>query len=189
MRLYAIAMTIHILGLIALFGGFAMQQRAGALIRKAGSFADARPWSLLLTATRPMVPSGVVMLLLSGGYLAARAWKEPPTWVMVAVLTVLFVITVTLAVTNRGYGAIARALATGEGALSASAARAIANPAMWAALCAANGAALGVIWLMTSKPVLLEAALVVLAGALVGGFVGMRLGRNAGAAAAEASTA
>jgi hypothetical protein len=41
MRLHAIALLVHILGVIATFSGLSMQQRAGSRLRKATTYAEA----------------------------------------------------------------------------------------------------------------------------------------------------
>src|SRR5215208_5675718 len=100
MRAYAIAMFVHVLGIIALFGGFAMQHRAGARLRQAARHDEARPWAELLVATRTMVPSGAVMLLASGGYLAATRFPGMPPWLAVAAVVVLCIGVAALAVVS-----------------------------------------------------------------------------------------
>jgi predicted integral membrane protein DUF2269 len=179
MRLYGVTMFVHVLGVIALFGGFAMQQRAGARLRAAGRYDEARPWSAVLDLTRPMVPSGAIMLLATGAVLAARLapGAPPPVWVPVAAVTVLAVGLLGWLVVNRRIAAIAGAVRDGDGALPADARRRIASASLWSALAASNGAALGTLWLMTNKPGVVESALAVLLPAAIGAAVGVRLAR------------
>jgi hypothetical protein len=160
------------------FAGFATQHRAGSRLRQATRYDEARPWAELLVATRSMVPSGALMLLASGGYLTARMWPNPPAWIVVAIVSVLFVGTAALTVWPR-FSAISKAVAVGEGPLPATAFEPIARAGTWAAHASANGAALGTIWLMTAKPASLEATSVVLLPALIGAIVGVRLARGA----------
>jgi hypothetical protein len=179
MRLYAVAMFVHVLGIIAVFGGFAMQHRAGSRLRHAARYDEARPWAELLAATRTMVPSGAGMLLASGGYLSARLWPNPPAWLVVAIVAVVFIGVAALAVVGPRFRAIGSSVAVGEGPLSAASTQAIAGAAAWTTLAATNGAALGTIWLMTARPALVEAVLVVLVPTIVGGIVGLRVARGA----------
>jgi hypothetical protein len=179
MRLYAIAMFVHVLGLIAVFAGFAIQQRAGLRLRQAARFEEARPWAEMLVVTRSMIPSGALMLLASGGYLSARMWPNLPAWVLVAIVAVLFLGTASLAVIGPRFAAIGRSVSVGEGSLSVAATQTIARADTWATLSAANGAALGTIWLMTARPALLEAVLVVLLPAIIGAIVGIKVAKGA----------
>jgi hypothetical protein len=187
MRFYSIAMLVHVLGLIAVFAGFAIQHRAAARLRRAVRYDEARLWAELLTATRSMVPSGVLMLLLSGGYLLTPQWPHLRASSIVAIVAVLFIAVAALAVVNPGFAAINRSVSAGDGALSAAAIQTIGGAGTWAALFAANGVALGTIWLMTARPALVEAVLVVLLPAIIGLIVGARMARGAPHASPGAS--
>jgi hypothetical protein len=179
MRLHALALLVHILGVIAMFAGFAMLQRAGARVRRATTHAEARPWAELLTMGRPMPPSGAVMVLLSGAYLSTRfAGPRPPAWIVAPALAAAFIGALALAVVNRDIGAIAASVAAGDGPLSSDAAARVGRARTWSALAAANGAALGALWVMTMKPGPLESAVAALLPIVVGALVGARLGRN-----------
>ncbi len=61
MTLYTVALFIHFLGLIALFAGFAIYQRAGMRLRNANALVEARIWLDLLMTTRGMFMGGAVM--------------------------------------------------------------------------------------------------------------------------------
>jgi hypothetical protein len=174
MRLYAVAMTVHVLGIVALFGAFVLLHRVGPPLRRAARYEEARPWAAVLHDMRLAMPSGAAMLLLSGGYLAARLGPRPPVWVLVAMGRVLFIGAVSLAVVTRYVNAVHRAVAAGEGPLGAEAARAIARPGVVPWLAAANGAALGTIWLMTARPGLVESLLVVGVATVAGALAGRR---------------
>lgn len=182
-RGYAIALFIHILGVVALFAGFSMQQRAGSRLRTATTHEEARRWTEMLGMSRSMVPSGVVMLLVTGGYLAyLLGGSQPAAWISTAMVTALLIGIVAVAVTNRGFGAITRAVSAGTGPLSGEAARHIGSAVTWSALAATNGAALGTLWLMTAKPGTVESMIAVVLPAAIGAIVGARLGRTAPAA-------
>jgi hypothetical protein len=193
MRLYGLTLFVHILGVIAIFAGFSMQQRAGSRLRRARTRAEAHPWAEVLDMTRVMPPSGAVMVLITGAYLSTRfSAPRPPMWIIVAVVAALLIGIVAFTIESRDFQAIARAVAASEGSLSADAAARIARPRTWSALGMANGAALGAVWLMTMKPGPVEAWLAVLLPATLGAVVGARLGRgmsggNAGAGVARRS--
>ena len=172
MRLQAIALTIHILGLIAVFGAFVIQHRVLARLRQATGRAEARPWAELLAATAPMLPSGAIMLLLTGGYMS-RAW-EPlrPAWILTSAVGVLFIGGVGFFL----IGSFRRALrltAEGDGMVApVSFAVSRASRILHAA---ANGTALGTIWLMTAKPGWAESVAVMVVPAVIGACIGARL--------------
>jgi hypothetical protein len=72
---YELAKVLHFLGLIALFGFFVLWPRAGVRLRAAATASEARSWLGLLEVARPMLPSGVVMLAVSGAAMAALRWR------------------------------------------------------------------------------------------------------------------
>jgi hypothetical protein len=178
MRWYSIAMMVHMLGLIAVFAGFAMQHRAGARLRNSRTYADARPWSDLLFVSRPMVPSGAIMLLLSGGYLATPLWQDPPAWLIVSAIAVC-VIAATALVVNPRITRIHANVMSHDGRLNASVENEIHNPRLWSPHAAGNGIALSILWLMIAKPQPLEAVIIpivaALAGAIAGAIAGARI--------------
>ena len=180
MRLYAITMFIHILGVIALFGGFAMMQRFGAQLRRASTTGEARRWTELFGFTRGMLPGGAVMLLVTGAYLSFRLTGGiPDPWVMVAATTVLLIAIVVIAVVFPAITEIVKTLPDRDEPLSPEAARRIGSGRLWGALAGANGAALGTLWLMTARPSLQESLIAVLLPAIIGAIIGTRLGARA----------
>jgi hypothetical protein len=179
MRLYGLALFVHILGVIAMFAGFAMQQRAGSRLRGAATHAEARPWTELLEMTRLMPLSGAIMVLVTGGYLSSRfGSRQVPVWMGVAVLAAVVIGATALFVVNRDIRAIIASVNAGEGPLSVEAAAHLARPRTWGALGAANGAALGAVWLMTMKPGPIEAWLALILPTGIGMIAGTRLGKR-----------
>jgi hypothetical protein len=174
MRGYAVAMFVHILGLVAVFGGFILQHRAAARLRAAVSQGEGHPWAELLVASRTMVPSGAAMLLLSGAYLSRSLWSDFPAWILVALVAVLFIGIAGLVFGQR-FAALATALRSGDGPVAGDARAHLSARSLWGLHAAANGATLGSIWLMTARPALLESALAVALPAVVGAVVGARL--------------
>ncbi len=168
------ARFVHFLGIVTLFGAFAIQQRAVARLLRASSVEEARPWLDILLPTRPMFASGVVMQLASGVYLG-RGVETP--WVIVAAVTmVLFGLLFALGPWRR-LTSLARAFKdTPQDALALVAAR---GP--WLVLALLNGAAIGLIWIMVAKPDLVGTLAVLLAMAAVGALVALAVFRPAAA--------
>ncbi len=176
---YAVAMVVHILGVVALMGAFILLNQVGPRLRRAARHEEARPWAELLLVVRAMMPAGAAMLLLSGGYLASRLGARPPAWVVVAAVDVLLIGAVALGIVGPWLGAAHRAVAAGDGALGTDARRAIARPAVPPAVAAANGMALGTLWLMTARPGPAQSLLVVGTLATAGALIGLRQARRA----------
>lgn len=182
MTLQSVALFIHLLGLIALFSGFAVAQRGGAQLRRADTVEQVRVWIGLLQQTPAMFMAGLVMLLVSGLYMAGPpAGKEP--WVGVA-LTGLVLTGVLLGVMYGPWLAAIKASAAraSSGRVSADLARRIADRGRWTLLAAINGASIGIVWLMVVKPGWTGSVGAALAGGGLGAIVGAALSRAPDAA-------
>jgi hypothetical protein len=187
---YELAKVLHFLGLIALFGFFVLWPRAGAKLRASASLPEARSWLGLLEVARPMLPSGIVMLAVSGAAMAALRWRGPYPFATIGLVAAALIWLTWALVGARHLRAMRAALAEGDGPLPAPAADVIRDPAPWGVTAALNGAALGVLFVMTTKLGWIASAAVVLAlAALVGAAftAGVRRQRDALAGARESA--
>lgn len=151
---YEIAKVVHFLGLIALFGFFVICARAGAKLRQAASVGEARTWIGMLEATRGMVPGAAVMFLASGFTMAGLRWRGPFPFVTVGLLSILIIWMLWGLVGARHLKAMRAAATAGADAdpIGGALAAVVLDPARWGTLGALNGAALGVLFVMTTKP-------------------------------------
>jgi hypothetical protein len=127
-------------------------QRAGAKLRAAASWEDARTWLEMLRPVRGMFMGATLLLLLSGLYMTRESWGFATPWVVVGMLiVVLFPLTGALVVGRRLAG-IGLASIGRQGPLAPEERARIHDPALWSSIFGMNGGALGVVWLMTNKP-------------------------------------
>jgi hypothetical protein len=173
---YEIAKVVHFLGFIALFGFFVIYSRAGPALRKATDLGQVRVWLGLLEAARPMMPAAAIMMFASGFAMAGLRWRGPYPFLTVGIVTLL-VIWITVAVVGGGHRRAIRAAAgtQTEGPVSAELSRVIFDSRPWATLFALNTAALGVMFVMTTKIGWVPAISVVIGLSLFGALVGARL--------------
>ncbi len=173
---YEIAKVVHFLGFIALFGFFVIYSRAGPQLRKATDLGQVRVWLGLLEAARPMMPGAAIMMMASGFVMAGLRWRAPYPFVTVGLVTLL-VIWITAAVVGGRHRRAMQAAAGDQtnGPVPAELTRVILDTRPWAILFALNTAALGVMFVMTTKIGWVAAISVVVGLALLGGFVGTRL--------------
>src|SRR5262245_58348870 len=175
----AIALFIHLMGVITLFVAIGIVQRGGARIRGASTVGEMRLWLGLVESTNRMFPAGTLLILLSGLYLAARFWSFRVPWVSVAMASIVVMAVVGGTVIGRGLRKIAGA-AAGSGPVSVDLARIARRPAPWIAAAALNGMALGVVWIMVRKSGWAESIAVILAFAVIGTLAGIAMtGRTA----------
>jgi hypothetical protein len=173
MTAYTVALFIHLLGVIALFGAFVLLQRAGPRLRGAQTVEQARTWVELARTTTPMIVSGAVMLLVTGMFMIGTTWGTLTPWAAVALAGLAMMATLHVLVNRHHFALVSAAVtAAPAGPPPASLARLISAPAPWAILFANNGMALASLWLMATKPDWLGAIVPMLALALVGGAVG-----------------
>ncbi len=172
MLAYNIALFIHFLGLIAVFGGFVLVARAGSRLRAATDMEQVRMWLALLNTTGPMFGGGYGLLLLSGIYMAATRWRAAHPWLVVAMLSLLAVWIVSGVVVGRHVRAINAAAAATTGSISGELAFQIANPSLWRTAGALNGLALGVVFVMTVKPGWTGSIVVAVIAAGIGSVIG-----------------
>jgi hypothetical protein len=172
-----IVLFIHILGVVALFGGLVLFQNTGRRLRAAPTWVEARAWLSLLRQVPGMFIGGSVVLLASGLELAREQWGFTTPWVVVAIFTVvsaaLFAI-FGLRPSLAKLGAMARSR---EGVIPTEMRVVFTSPSLWSPLFAMNGAVLGVLWLMTNKPGWTVSLGVPLALAAVGAVLGRALYR------------
>jgi len=128
MHLYEIAKFFHFLGLVALAGFFIIYSRAGPQLRKAKDMKEVQTWLGVLQSTRPMMPAGAILLLLSGLTMGALRWKGPYPSMVVGLLTLL-VIWIGTAIADGRHLRAMRAAASGQtGAVPPELSRLILNP-------------------------------------------------------------
>jgi hypothetical protein len=180
MNAYNVALFIHILGVITFFLAVGISQRGGAQVRRAQTVEHLRLWLGLVKTTEGMFPAAILLLLATGLYMTADVWDFETPWVVVGLFTLAALMAVGIAVVGRRFTRMAEAATTaGEGAVPADLRKLIAEPVTWVGLSANNGAAIGVVWLMTNKPGWTASILIVLGLALVGAFIGFAIARRA----------
>ena len=173
---YEITKVVHFLGLIALFGAFAIYARAGAHLRTATASSGVRGALVWLDATRAMVNGGMIMMLISGIVMVAIRWRGAVPFTTVGLITLVLIGAVSVIV-NRHLRDITAALPAGDGAPPAELRAIIMRPTPWAVSLGRNAAALGVLLIMTLKTGWLASVLIVVVLAAVGAVIGGRLAR------------
>jgi hypothetical protein len=174
MNWYTIAKFVHFLGVIALFGSFVISARAGTRLRAATTTTEIRTWLDMIEATRPMVEGGAGMLLVSGLTMSLLRWRGAFPFIAVG-LVVLIVIGMMSATIVRSHLASIRRYVSDGNVPSDDLMLAIHNPAIWSLRFALNAGALGVVFVMTTKPGWIVASAIVVVAATIGALVGQRL--------------
>jgi hypothetical protein len=178
MNAYNIALFVHFLGLITLFGAFVIYPRAGMRLRAAGTRGEVRGWLGLLEATRPMFGAGPGLLFLSGLYMSAVKWKAAYPWIVVAFIGLVAISALAGRVGTRHLRAVRTAVGESDGPVPIELSRLIGDPKPWTIMMAMNGTAVGVVWIMTTKPGWIGAVGVVAVATALGAIVGSAMVRR-----------
>lgn len=172
MRAYDFALFFHLLGVVTLFAAVTLVQAGGARLRRAATVEHLRLWLGLARPARVMFPVAGLLLLATGLFMTAEAWTFATPWVAVSIV-VLVGIAVGGGVQGRHFAEIGAAAAgVDEEALPSGLARLVGRPAPWRLGFAMNGAAVGILWLMTTKPGWLGSVTVALGLTAIGAIVG-----------------
>src|SRR5580704_4933191 len=81
MTTYAVALFLHFVGLIGLFVGYGLEWVASALLRRATTTEQARSWLRVYRFSLPISGPALLLLILSGGYLASLTDAMKQGWI------------------------------------------------------------------------------------------------------------
>ena len=174
MNAYNVALFIHLLGVVTLFSAIGLQQRGGAQIRGATTLEQLRLWLGLVRTTQGMYPAAIVLLLAGGLFMTGSAWTFTTPWIAVALVGLACMAVAGALVVGRRLAALGAA-AAGDGPVPPDLARLIARPDAWVCLFALNGVAIGILWLMATKPGWAASVAVVVGVAAIGAAIGLAI--------------
>jgi len=166
-----LALFFHFVGLVGLFVGYGLEWIVSALLRKATTTDQVRAWLRVYRTSLPISGPGLLVLILSGGYLASLSGAMKTGWVSASLLAIVFALGIGFMFILPRVRAIRGALPEGSGALPAQATAALRAPALPALIRVRGFMALGIVYLMTVKPESLGASLLVLGVAIVLGLI------------------
>lgn len=187
MTTYHVALFVHIMSAITLFGAFVLLQLGGGRLRSATSVGQARLWLDVLRPAQGTVLGAAVLLVLSGMFIIATELQTMPPWAEIALPGLAVIAAASTFVHRRSFRAMTAALAgPPNGPLSPELAHLLAAPTPWVIAAAMNGAATGIVLTMAAKPDRLVSLLIVLAFGGIGVIIGLLRTRSRGAASSAA---
>jgi hypothetical protein len=168
---YSITLFFHFVGMVGLFVGYGLEWTGSSLLRHATTSDQARFALGLYRASLPISGPGLLLLILTGGYLASITGGMRQGWISGALLGIVLALVIGFVFLLPRVRAFRAAIPQTSGPLPA-AAQSRANDATVATLIRTRFMlALGIVALMTAKPLLLSTALFVLLGAIVVGLL------------------
>ena len=176
MTSYQIALFVHLLALLAATAASAIVHFAGGRRARAATLREAMEWHRLTGVTARVVPVAIIVLLATGGYMVGGTgrWSWSAGWVIAGIVGAL-----TLFVAGAVMGVRSAAEARTNAERLRAARGELPNDAppdrLVAVMSDANtGLALAVVLVMTLKPGLTGALLVLAIGAVAGAYRGLR---------------
>jgi uncharacterized membrane protein len=186
---YTLALFAHIVGVIGLFIGIALDMATIARLRRAQTVAQVREATGFVTFQARLIQLSALLLLVAGMYMAATVWEGPP-WILVSFGALIVMGALSGGLNGRRLSAIKKTAADEPSAASLSPAfqRRLTDAVLLTSAWTAGMLGLGVVFVMTTKPDLLISLLVLLVSVVLG-VLFAQLGRRprpAGALALDA---
>ena len=149
---YTVPVFIHLLGALALFVGYGIEWTASSLFRTASSTEQLRAWLRVFKVSPPLSGAGLLVLLLSGGYLASLS---PGTmrqgWISATFVGIIVALALGFALILPRMRGIRSALPAGNEPLSAALHSRLADPILLTAIRVRVMLATGIVYLMAAK--------------------------------------
>ena len=184
MSLYSAVLFTHIVGAIALFMALAIEWVSLRQMQRPTSAAQASIGIKMSSGLRPLSMASMLVVLLSGGYLAKRmeVWRDP--WIWAALAGMFSIGGLAVGLTRRRVGEIRRLCGDGNARLTKELIARLRDPMLHLSMRLRIAIATGIVFLMVTKPNLFGALLALgisaVAGILPGIFKQSSIrGRNA----------
>jgi hypothetical protein len=171
MNAYGTALFTHFLGLVGLFVGYGLEWSASSLLRGSTTSDQAISWLRVYRLSLPISGPSLLILILSGGYMASvtGAWKQG--WISASLLALLVVLAVGFAMVLPRVKNLRAALPERPAALEDRSLARVQDPMLATLIRTRFVLALGIVYLMTAKPALLSTSLLILLGAVAIGLL------------------
>jgi hypothetical protein len=171
MNLYQIALFTHFVALVALFVGYGLEWAASALLRRSKTSDQARNWLRVYKLSLPVSGPGLLVLIISGGYMAALTGAMKQGWISASLLAIVFALGIGFVLILPRVKRIRAALPDGAAILPETMLARVQDPMIVTLIRVRFMLALSIIYLMTVKPVTLATSLFILLGGIVLGLL------------------
>ena len=171
MTTQTIGLYFHYLGVVGLCVGYGLEWTGSSLLRRATSTEQARTALGIYRLSMPISGPGLLVLILSGGYLASITGDMKQAWISATFLAIVLALGMGFVFILPRVRTIRAALPEGNLALPETALARVKDPMVATLIRVRFVLALGIVYLMTAKPVSLATSLLILLGAIVIGLL------------------
>jgi hypothetical protein len=159
MNPYALAVFLHVVGALGLFAAMGVEWVLLARLSRVHTSEEARDWLSLLGVVRRLGPASLAAILLAGVYMMVTAWGAVG-WIVVAFLALLLLPPLGM-ISGLRLPSIQRQLADLSGPLPTAVHQRLADPLFEVSIRIRTAIALGIVFLMTTKPDVLGSAVAI----------------------------
>ena len=176
MSIYTLALFAHLVGVLTLFIGMALQWLITMRLRRARTVAQVREWSSLVGGVGRLGPISGVRVIGAGIYMMVTTWSLTTPWIMVSLAAMALMMAFGMVISSRQLRAIRRAATIAKSptdTISPELQRQTHNPVLWVSTQLAASTALGIVFMMTTKPNLGGSIWTLVAALILGAIVGI----------------
>ena len=170
MTRFTIAVFLHLVGMVGLFIGLGLQWVASSLLRSSNNAEQVRAWLRIYGLSLPISGSGLLLLILSGGYFASITESMKQAWLLASLLAIVFALGIGFVVILPRVRMLRAVLPDGNTPLSEACRARVQDPIILTLIRVQFLLALGILFLMIAKPDL-ATSLFILLGAIVMGLI------------------
>lgn len=174
MSLYTTILFLHIASAIGFFIGNGLEWAVSTLLRKASSVEQVRAWLRVYRVSPPLSGASLVVLILSGGYLASVINAMKQGWMSASLVAIVIGFSLGFAINLPRIRAIRDSVASVEGPLPGSVRTKLQNAALATSVRTRTMLAIGIVYLMTTKPPLGTSFLALGVAAVIGLLLSIR---------------
>ncbi len=169
MSTYTIMLFVHIVGAIGTFIGVSVWLFAALGLRRAQQVGQVRALTGLIQPSGVLAIVSILLLGVTGFYMALTVWGERATWIIVATISFLLLAPFGVFVIDPRLRALAKAAAAEpDGPLPAPLAVRTRDPLVGIGLSVYVGVLLGIVFLMTNKPPLAVSIIAMIVAIVLG---------------------
>lgn len=163
MNVYSSALFLHVLAAVGIFVGFGLEWTGLRQLQRSTTLDQVRTWLPVVRGSARISMPSMIVVLLSGIYMARLAWRGA-AWIGVTFGALVLIIAIGAVITRPRMRAIAVAM-SGESGKSDSALR---DPMLTLSLDVRAALTIGILFLMTVKPELRQSLLAIAAATIIG---------------------
>jgi hypothetical protein len=167
MTLYSIALFFHVVGALGLFVAMALEWVSLQQLQHVTTVEEVGKWFKSSSPMRSIGGISMLIILVAGIYMTIVAWGSAQ-WIAVAFISMIVMAGIGGVVNGTRMRAIRKGMEGQSGPISTDLARAIFHPALWMSMLTRVAIGLGIVFLMTVKPALMTALIVMVVAILLG---------------------